>query len=110
MNLYLPKHSSRWQKLMFWFRLKKLERQLRSSRRFQNYCQKIGCENLAGLEALSGEQIHKRIEQLKADLSDSRQKQSINKNLSADEMRSEGLTGGSFWVLPLVTTELKSNA
>src|SRR5256885_16111296 len=109
MNLYLPTHSSWWQKLMLWFRLKKLEHQLRSSRKFQTYCQKIGFKNLAGLEALSGEQIHKRIEQLKADLSGSRQEQPIKKNLSADEMRSDGLMGGSFWVLPPVTPELESN-
>ncbi|MDB6027413.1 MAG: hypothetical protein JWM68_3636 [Verrucomicrobiales bacterium] len=38
------------QRLWEWLCLKRLEHDLRSSRSFQKYCEKIGCPNLAALE------------------------------------------------------------
>ena len=111
MNQNLPTTCcSRWQRLMLWLRLKMLERELRNSRHFQNYCQKINCKNLAELEGRVSAQIHGRIKQLKINLSGSGYNQPIAKNLLVNGMRSdEVMTGGSFWVLPPVTTELENN-
>jgi hypothetical protein len=37
-------------KFIAWWRLQKLEREIRRSRRFQKFCEKHGCMNLAEME------------------------------------------------------------
>lgn len=74
------------QRLALWFLLKKLECQLRSSRRFQNYCQKIGCKNLTELEGQVGERIHKKIERLKTSFEN---KGLASKNLALNQSNEE---------------------
>lgn len=54
------------QKLVVWYRIKQLEREFQSSERFQKYCEKIQCFNLAESEKADQEKIRKKIEGLRA--------------------------------------------
>ena len=53
-------------RLMTWHQLKKLERELRASRKFEAVCRELSCPNLADLERTYGDQIHQKIHQLTA--------------------------------------------
>ena len=62
-----PTQERLWfRRLMTWHRLKKLERELRASRKFEEVCRELSCPNLADLERTYGDQIHQKIHQLTA--------------------------------------------
>jgi hypothetical protein len=66
-------NSSSWRpawflKLVIWFRIKRLDYELKSSKRFQQYCKRIRCFNLAELEECGQKQIQWNIVQLRREI------------------------------------------
>jgi hypothetical protein len=53
-------------RLAVWLRLKLLEQELRESERFQKFCARNGCKNLAEVEANYQEKITRQIKDLKS--------------------------------------------
>jgi hypothetical protein len=54
------------QRIVVWFCVRRLERELRQSQKFQRQCEKIRCFTLAELEKVEQEKIKAKITRLKA--------------------------------------------
>jgi hypothetical protein len=59
-----PGRFSWLKRMTAWYRLKKLERELRRSENFQRQCEKLRCFTLVALEETERAKIRKKINQL----------------------------------------------